>query len=88
MAPWLGPLSAFIAAAGYFYLVHTRVPHRILSRGMHAAGGGTAVTGIVLWSGLPYNAGYLFAVLMLHSIFAVVTAGLLVCVLMNRNTRI
>jgi hypothetical protein len=87
MAAWLGPLSAFIAAAGYFYLVNTRVPYRILSLGMHAAGGGTVVTGIVLWTGLPYNAGYLFAVLMLHSIFAVVTAGLLIYVKMNRNTR-
>jgi hypothetical protein len=78
MVPWLGPLSAIIAAAGYFYLVQTRVPHRVVSFGLHVCGAGTVITGILLWIRQPFNSMSLVLISILHGIFAVATAGLLV----------
>jgi hypothetical protein len=78
MAPWLGPLSAIIAAAGYFYLVYTRVFHGVVSFGLHVCGAGTVITGILLWIRQPFNSMSLVLISILHGIFAVATAGLLV----------
>jgi hypothetical protein len=76
MAPWLGPLSAFIAVAGYFYLVHTRVRHLWVSVGLHVSGAGTAISGILLWIRAPFDSSTLFLISVIHGIFAVATAGL------------
>ena len=76
MAPWLGPLSAFITVAGYFYLVHTRVRHLWVSVGLHVSGAGTAISGILLWIRAPFDSSTLFLISVIHGIFAVATAGL------------
>jgi hypothetical protein len=77
MAPWLGPLSALVAAAGYFYLVHTRVRDLWISFGFHLSGAGTVITGILLWIRAPFTSSTLFLISLIHGIFAVATAGLL-----------
>jgi hypothetical protein len=77
MAPWLGPVSALIAAAGYFYLVHTKVRHRWVSVGLHLSGAGTVITGMLLWIRTPFNSITLFLISMIHGIFAVAITGLL-----------
>jgi hypothetical protein len=78
MAPWLGPLSALMAAAGYFYLIHTRIRHQWISVGLHLSGAGTVITGMLLWIRAPFNSSALFLISVIHGIFAVATAGLLV----------
>jgi hypothetical protein len=78
MAPWLGPLSALLAAAGYFYLVHTRIRHQWISVGLHLSGAGTVITGMLLWIRAPFNSSALFLISVIHGIFAVATTGLLV----------
>jgi hypothetical protein len=77
MAAWLGPVSALIAAAGYFYLVHTKVRHRWVSVGLHLSGAGTVITGMLLWIRTPFNSITLFLISMIHGIFAVAITGLL-----------
>jgi len=77
MAPWLGPLSALVAAAGYFYLVHTRVRHPWISVGLHLSGAGTVITGILSWIQGPFNSSALLLISVIHGIFAVATTGLL-----------
>jgi hypothetical protein len=83
MAPWLGPVSAFIAAAGYFYLVHTRIRHLWVSAGLHLSGAGTVITGILLWIRTPFNSSTLFLISLIHGIFAVAITGLLGYFLLN-----
>jgi hypothetical protein len=78
MAPWLGPLSALIAAAGYVYLVHTRVRHLWISVGLHLSGAGAVITGMLLWIRTPFDSSVLFLISVIHGIFAVATTGLLV----------
>jgi hypothetical protein len=78
MAPWLGPVSALMAAAGYFYLVHTRVRHPWIAVGFHLSGAGAVITGMLLWIRTPFNSSALFLISVIHGIFAVATAGLLV----------
>ena len=77
MAPWLGPLSTILAAAGYFYLVHTRVCHRGVSFGLHVSGAGTVITGILLWIRASFSSSALFLISVIHGIFAVAITGLL-----------
>ena len=78
MPSWPGMLLMLAAAGGYFFLVHTRVRPGLLYGGLQACGAGTAVTGILLWTGLPGHTGFQFLMLMLHGIFAAAMAGLLV----------
>lgn len=75
-APWLGPLSALMAAAGYFYLVRTRIRQRCISIGLHLSGAGTVITGILLWIRPPFHSSFLFLISMIHGIFAVAITGL------------
>jgi hypothetical protein len=77
MSPWLGPLLTVVAAAGYFYLVHTRVHHRTVSFGLHFLGAVTVITGILLWIRHPFTSMSLFLISVIHGIFAVATTGLL-----------
>jgi hypothetical protein len=83
MAPWLGPLSALLAAAGYFYLVHTRIRHQWISVGLHLSGAGTVITGLVLWIRTPFTSSALFLISVIHGIFAVATIGLVGYFLLN-----
>jgi len=85
MPSWQGMLLMLAAAGGYFFLVHTRVRPGLLSASLQACGAGTAVTGILLWTGLPGHTGFQFLMLMLHGIFAAAMAGLLVFLSLGKN---
>jgi hypothetical protein len=54
--------------------------------GLQACGAGTAVTRILLWTGLPGHSGFQFLMLMLHGIFAAAMAGLLVFLSLDKTT--